>query len=217
VQHKTITLVLVLLTALVSSTALRAAETDLLDKIGHKIEQHAVIRAEFTQTKQMQALKRPLITTGKMTYSRSHGILWQILQPYKISYVLGEDKIIEINDNELRKERSFRDVPGLAQVGRVFRAILGANASALHTYFDITAQGDAERWKLALIPRQPQLLKSLSLIELSGGQFIETIVITEASGDVATLRFQKTLGATALIESELQLLTAPTSSLKIKP
>jgi hypothetical protein len=65
VQHKTITLVLVLLTALISSTALRAAETDLLDKIGHKIEQHAVIRAEFTQTKQMQALKRPLITTGK--------------------------------------------------------------------------------------------------------------------------------------------------------
>jgi hypothetical protein len=152
-----------------------------------------------------------------MTYSRSHGILWQILQPYNISYVLGEDKIIEIDDKGLRKERSFRDVPGLAQVGRVFRAILGANASALHTYFDVTAQGDTEQWKLALIPRQPQLLKSLSLIELSGGQFVEAIIITEASGDIATLRFQKTLGATGLIESELQLLATPISSLKTKP
>lgn len=216
-QRKIITLIFALLTACVFSAALRAAEVDLLDKIGQKIEQHAVIRAEFTQTKQMQALKRPLITTGKMTYSRRHGILWQILQPYNISYVLGEDKIIEINANGLRKERGFRDVPGLAQVGRVFRAILGANASALHTYFDVTAQGDTEKWKLVLIPRQQQLLKSLSLIELSGGEFIEAIIITEASGDTATLRFRKTLATTDLIDSELQLLATPISGSKNTP
>ncbi|NOU41367.1 MAG: outer membrane lipoprotein carrier protein LolA [Methylotenera sp.] len=216
-QRKIITLALALLTVVFSSTAVSAAEVDLLNKIGHKIEQHAVIRAEFTQTKQMQALKRPLITTGKLTYSRSYGVLWQILQPYNISYVLGEDKIIEIDANGLRKERSFRDVPGLAQVGRVFRAILGANVSALNTYFEVTAQGDTDKWKLALIPRQQQLLKSLSLIELSGGQFVETIIITEASGDTATLRFRKTLGATDLIDTELQLFSTPTASLKTTP
>jgi predicted porin len=83
-QRKIITLALALLTVVFSSTAVSAAEVDLLNKIGHKIEQHAVIRAEFIQTKQMQALKRPLITTGKLTYSRSHGVLWQILQPYNI-------------------------------------------------------------------------------------------------------------------------------------
>lgn len=216
-QRKIITLALVLLTVVISSTALRAAEIDLLDKIGHKIEQHAVIRADFTQTKQMQALRRPLITIGKLTYSRSQGILWQIFQPYNICYILGEDKIVEIDANGLRKERSLRDVPGLAQVGRVFRAILGANVSALHANFDVTAQGDTDKWKLALIPRQQQLLKSLSLIELSGGQFVETIIITEANGDSVTLRFKKTLGATDLIESELQLFASPTLSPKTTP
>ena len=67
------------------------------------------------------------------------------------------------------------------------------------------------------MPRQQQLLKSLSLIELSGGQFVETIIITEASGDTATLRFRKTLGATDLIDTELQLFSTPTASLKTTP
>jgi len=220
-QRIVVTLVLFFFTAALPTTTLSAAESSVLDQIGEKISQYPVIRAEFIQTKQMQALKRPLITTGQFTYAQSDGVLWQIAQPYHISYVLGEDKIVEIGANGLRKERGLREVAGLAQVGRVFRAVLGANASALHSYFDITVpinseQSDAGKWQLILKPKQEQISKSLSMITLSGSQFVETIVITEASGDSTTLRFKniqgfkKTQGVTTLTESELQLFGKPT-------
>ncbi|MES1986777.1 MAG: outer membrane lipoprotein carrier protein LolA [Pseudomonadota bacterium] len=220
-QRIVVTLVLFFLTAALPTTTLSAAESSVLDQIGEKISQYPVIRAEFIQTKQMQALKRPLITTGQFTYAQSDGVLWQITQPYHISYVLGEDKIVEIDANGLRKERGLREVAGLAQVGRVFRAVLGANASALHSYFDITVpnnseQNDVGKWQLILKPKQQQISKSLSMITLSGSQFVETIVITEASGDSTTLRFKniqgfkKTQGVATLTESELQLFGKPT-------
>jgi outer membrane lipoprotein-sorting protein len=220
-QRIVVTLALFFFTAALPITTLSAAEASVLDQIGEKISQYPVIRAEFTQTKQMQALKRPLITTGQFTYTQSDGVLWQIVQPYHISYVLGEDKIVEIDANGLRKVRRLREVAGLAQVGRVFRAMLGANASDLHSYFDVSApinseQTDAGKWQLMLKPRQQQISKSLSLITLSGSQFVEAIVITEASGDSTTLRFKniqcfkKTQGVAILTESELQLFGKPT-------
>ena len=220
-QRILVALVLFFFTAVLPTTTLSAAETSVLDQISEKISQYPVIRAEFIQTKQMQALKRPLITTGQFTYAQNDGVLWQIIQPYHISYVLGEDKIVEIDANGLRKERGLREVAGLAQVGRVFRAVLGANASALHSYFDITVpvnseQSDAGKWQLILKPKQQQISKSLSMITLSGSQFVETIVITEASGDRTTLRFKniqgfkKAQGVATLTESELQLFGKPT-------
>jgi outer membrane lipoprotein-sorting protein len=218
-----VTLAMLFFTFVVPTATLSAAEADVLDKISEKIAQYPVIRAEFTQTKQMQALKRPLITTGRFTYAQSDGVLWQIVQPYHISYVLGEDKIVEIDASGVRKEKDLREVAGLAQVGRVFRAILGANASALHSYFDVTAavnseQGDADKWLLMLKPRQQQISKSLSLITLSGKQFVETIVIAEASGDTTTLRFKniqgfkKTQGMAILTDAESQLFGKPITS-----
>lgn len=217
-QRKNIILILCLLSAVVFTTILRAAESDLLNQISSQVEQHPVVRAEFTQTKKMQALKRPLVTVGQLTYTHSQGVLWQILQPYHVSYVLSEDKIIEIDANGLRKVRGLTEVPGLAQVGRVFRAMLGADISTLHSYFDVTAQGAPGKWSLTLKPRQPQIAKYLSLIQLSGSNFIETIVISEAAGDSASIRFLKTQGAISLSESESQLFgIAPVSNTSLEP
>ena len=105
------------------------AADDLAAQIAARIEQHPVLRASFEQEKQMAALKRPLLTAGKLTLSRQHGVLWQIERPYRMSYVLAETRIVEIDAAGQRRERGGKEVPGLAQVGRVFRAMLGGKLS----------------------------------------------------------------------------------------
>lgn len=184
---------------------LYAVEPDMLARIGTQIEQYPIVRAEFTQIKQMAAMKRPLITSGRLVYSRRYGVLWQIEQPYRISYMLGEEKIVEIGTDGVRKERGLREVPGLAQVGRIFRAMLGANAVALRESFNVAVQGDADKWEIELKPRQSQLAQFLTGLQLSGGHFVETIRIGEAGGDTAQIRFHNTRGASALSEPELSL------------
>lgn len=189
-----------------------ASQADTLARIGAQIEQHAVLRAEFTQSKQMAALKRPLVTSGRLVFSRRHGVLWQIEQPYRMSYVLGEERIVEISGaaaDGARHERGLRDVPGLAQVGRVFRALLGANTAALRETFEVAVQGDPAKWEIELKPRQAQLAQFLSGLRLSGGRFVETIRIDETGGDSTQIRFRNTQGADAPTEDELKLFGEP--------
>ncbi|MEI7614125.1 MAG: outer membrane lipoprotein carrier protein LolA, partial [Betaproteobacteria bacterium] len=93
------------------------AEPELLSRISAQVEQYPVVRADFVQTKKMAALKRPLITSGRLVYSRQHGVLWQIEQPFRMNYILGEERIVEVGSDGSRRERGVREVPGLAQVG----------------------------------------------------------------------------------------------------
>jgi hypothetical protein len=179
--------------------------SDALNRIAGQIAQYPVIRAEFTQTRQMAAMKRPLVTTGAIVFSRSHGVLWQIAQPYRMSYVLGEDRIVEIGADGARRERAMRDVPGLSQIGRVFRAMLGADAAALRDHFEVDARGDPGKWEIDLKPRDAQLAQFLTGLQLTGGRFVDTIRIGEAGGDSTQIRFRNTQGAAAPDENELRL------------
>ena len=182
-----------------------AMAADMLDQIGSQIEQYQVVRAEFVQTKQMAALKRPLVTSGRLTFARGEGVLWQIEKPYRMSYVLGETRIVEIGSDGVRRVRETRDVPGLAQVGRVFRAMLGANSAALREYFDASVQGGPAKWAIELTPRQPQLAQYLNGMRLSGSRFVEEIRIREAGGDSTQISFRNSQGAAALSEAESAL------------
>lgn len=188
------------------STDVQATDEALLAQIGQQIEQHKVVRASFSQKKQMAALKRPLLTEGKLVYSNAHGVLWQIEKPYKVAYLLGEDKIIEIAADGSRKQRGTRDIPGLAQVGRVFRAMLGANTSAMQSHFAAEASGKLTQWQIVLHPKQSQIQQFISQLTLSGGQFVENISIDEASGDLTQIRFYDSVSLAAPSDAELQLL-----------
>ena len=55
-----------------------------LAQISTRLEGHAVVRAEFVQSKKMTALKRPLVTRGRLLISRQSGLVWQIDQPYRV-------------------------------------------------------------------------------------------------------------------------------------
>ena len=111
----------------------------------------------------------------------------------------------------MRRQRGLRDVPGLAQVSRVFRAMLGADTAALQDYFDISVQGDVGQWDIRFKPRQAQLAKFLTGMQLSGGHFVDSITINEAGGDSTLIRFRHTQGAAEPSAAELQLFGHPAS------
>lgn len=195
----------------------QAADAEALARITARVGQPPVIRAEFVQTRQMVSMKRPLTSSGRLTYSRKHGVLWQIEQPYRMSYILSDERIVEIASDGSRKERSARDVPGLAQVGRVFRAMLGANTAALQDYFDATVQGDNSAWTIVLKPRQAQLAQFLSGMQIAGSQFVDSITISEAGGDSSNIRFRNTQGVDAPNTAELKLFGAENSGSGASP
>lgn len=190
---------------LAAAPATYAADESPLPQIGAPLEKYPVVRAEFIQTKQMTALKRPLVTSGHLVFSRSQGVLWQIEQPYQAAYILGEDSIVEIAADASRRVRTLREVPGLAQVGRVFRSMLGANTAALRNYFEAVTKGDAARWEMRLTPKQPQLAQFLKGLQLQGGLFVESIQIEENGGDLTRIQFKHSQGSAALTPAEQKI------------
>ena len=198
-------IILCLFMALSATAWAQSANEALLTRVASQLDQHAVVRAEFVQSKQVAALKRPLVTSGHLLFSRQHGVLWQIEHPYRVSYILGEDRVVEIAADGSRKERLARDLPGLAQVGRVFRAMLGANTSALRNHFDLQIQGEPQRWVLTLKPQQAQIAQFIEQLEIRGGAFVSEIHVQEAAGDSTHIKLRNSAGGAGLTEQEQKL------------
>ncbi len=116
-------------------------------------------------------------------------MIWQIEAPLRLAYVLAEDRIVEIGEDGVAQVRTARDIPGLAQVGALFRALLGAQADALAELFTVTAEGTLDAWRLTLVARPGPLAQAMREVRLSGGRHVERIRIEEANGDSTTLLF----------------------------
>ena len=201
--------ILALLLAGFASVLQAAPADDIASRLNARLEKTPVIRADFEQAKTMAAFKTPLLTRGRLVFTAQQGVLWQIDKPLKLTYVLQEDRIVEIDEDGAIQVRTSKDLPGMAQVGRIFRGLLGGQTQALGDLFDSRSSGDPERaWSLVLTPRNAQVGQFIGRIELTGGRHLESIRITEASGDSSTIRFSRTQEAGALSPEEQKLLSA---------
>jgi outer membrane lipoprotein-sorting protein len=182
-----------------------AQAAPVLADLTARLDQAGAIHADFVQTKTLQALKRPLRTSGKLVFARDHGVLWQIEKPYQASYALNTEKITEIGPDGSRKVRSAREVPALAQVGRVFQAIFQGNVRGLEEHFAVTVSGDAEHWRVDLAPK-PALQRFIKGIVARGGRYLDLIEIEEAQGDRTRIEFRDTRLDLTLSDTETGLL-----------
>lgn len=177
-------------------TAPARAADELLAQLAQQFEKRPVVRAEFVQSKAMAAFKKPLVTRGRLVFVRGKGVLWQIEAPLSLGYVLTDERIVEIAADGTKQMRSAQDLPGLAQVGRVFRALLGAQTSALQDVFTSKAEGKLEAWQLTLQPKPGPVGQFMRQITLEGGRYVERIRIEEGNGDITIISFRNSTEAT---------------------
>ena len=188
--------ILIVALSLAAATAAGAATGpapnpgDLPMRLNRSLEQHPVLRAEFIQEKRMAAFKKPLVTRGRLVFVRGEGVLWRIEAPLKLTYILADNRIAEIGEDGSMRTRTAQEVPGLAQVGQVFRALLGARTNALADYFTIASEGSPDAWQLVMTPKPGPLGQFMRQIQLAGGRHVERIRIEEANGDATAIVFR---------------------------
>jgi outer membrane lipoprotein-sorting protein len=175
--------------------------------VSARLAQAAVVRAGFTQIKTLAALRRPLTTHGELVFARGHGVIWQIEAPYRIGYAITPETVTELAPDGTRTVRSARELPALAQVGRVFEALFSGDTGALDTQFTIAASGDELAWRLELTPIAP-LDRFLTRIRAEGGAFITHIEVEERGGDHTRIDFTNPQRGQTLSPAEAQLLGA---------
>ena len=187
-----------------------ASDTGLVSQIATHLAQAKGVRAQFTQTQTLSAMKQPLVSTGSLVFFRERGVIWQIDTPYKATYVITDTGVSEVNANGQRTNSKSSDgVRGVAQVSRMMRAMLGGDLSALYAQFDVHADGTPAQWRMQLTPNQPQLAQSIKGLEMSGGDYLQALRITLANGDVTRIDFTNSAAVSELPPADRTLFGAP--------
>ena len=182
------------------------AAEDTLASIQARLEKHAVVRAEFVQMRTMKDLQRPQLSRGRLVAWTAGGVIWHIDQPFKATYVLRDERTIEIGPDGTRTERSAADDRGAARVGRVLRAVLKGDTKTIDEWFDAKPRIEGDRWSLTLVPKNGSLSFFVKSIQLYGADFVEGVRILEENGDATHMQFRNPHAADALSEEERKLL-----------
>lgn len=198
------------------STAASAAEPAqaagnpaLVSQIASHLAQAKGVRAQFTQTQTLAAMKQPLVSTGSLLFFRDRGVIWQIDTPYKATYVITDAGVAEVNaDGQRVTTHSAQGARGVAQVSKMMRAMLGGDLSALYSQFNVQAEGSAAQWRMQLTPNQPQIAQSIKGLQMDGGDYLQSLRITLANGDITKLDFAKSAAVTDPTPAERNLLGA---------
>ncbi|NUY32960.1 outer membrane lipoprotein carrier protein LolA [Paraburkholderia sp. JPY303] len=193
-----------------ASNAANNANAALVSQIAAHLAQAKGVRSQFTQTQTLAAMKQPLVSNGTLLFFRERGVIWQIDTPYKATYVITDAGVAQVDASGRRvTTHSAQGTRGVAQVSKMMRAMLGGDLSALYSQFDVSAEGSAAQWRMRLTPNQPQLAQSIKGLDMSGGDYLQSLRITLANGDVTKLEFANSTAVAEPTPDERGLFGAP--------
>jgi outer membrane lipoprotein-sorting protein len=155
------------------------ASEAVLTEITARLARTPIAQGDFHQQKHLKVLHKPLISTGTFTYHRDKGVIWKTLTPVA--------SLLLVNESKLLTGQGEQAVP--AAFGKVFKAMLGGDISALTEGFSVTGTDQKSSWQLELIPKDEMLKKIISTMVLSGDTELRNLEIREAGGNITRITF----------------------------
>lgn len=146
-----------------------------------------VLRADFRQRKQIEALSRPLISSGTILFASERGVYWQTQTPFPAVSLILPGEIRQRNDDGTWRVTTAGDQPMIRTFTDLFLATFSGDASQLRDHFELFFSGDKRAWQLGLKPRDSQLQKAIRHIIVSGGENLDSVTIVETNGDSTTI------------------------------
>lgn len=197
---------LLLLATISWPSAATASEAELA-AIRQQLDPAPVVRGQFEQEKALAGFDLPLRSSGRFCFSRDHGVIWQIEQPFAATVVITAEQLRERDgDGPWRQTDSARQ-PAIAMIHRLSQALMGADLGQLGEQFALQAQTEAEHWQLRLNPLGGPVAEFLRQAQVRGQTTVQQLTLIEASGDRTDIRLQGE-PASGLTADEAALLQA---------
>lgn len=141
-------------------------------------------QARFTERKYLKALNAPLELSGTLRYEAPGKLDKRTLKPKPEALVVDGDRLtIERAGKPARKLR-LQDYPVLWAFVESIRSTLNGDIAALEHFYRVELEGSRSRWRLYLVPRDPDMRAVISQISVGGSRDrIERIEVQETRGD----------------------------------
>jgi outer membrane lipoprotein-sorting protein len=186
------TLAMALCTAFMPMPAAAQTTPDLLLEVSKRLDNPAVLRGDFEQTKTLKGFKRPLVSRGTFVMARGRGVQWVTTQPFASTLVVTRERLLTLTDGGVSQQIDTRQEPGLRAVNEMLMALLAGDVKALSARFKAEGALQGEHgWHVVLSPRDAALAGFITRIELDGDRHVKLVVLQEASGDDSRIRFTR--------------------------
>jgi len=169
--------------------SLAAQGTDNVERIRALLVRPDILCGQFAQAKVLVGLQRPVKSSGRFCVVVDKGILWRTLRPFPTTLRLTRDDIVESRGEETTARLSARQEPAVRMINDLLFSLLAGDMQRLTGSFDITSAIDGKSWQARLAPREGGMQRVIGGIDLTGGEFVNHIVIREASGDRTEITF----------------------------
>ncbi len=168
------------------TTAGAASELQqLLQLLGQRT--HA--EARFEQSQYLAALKRPLQSSGTLSYRAPDHLEQHIEKPRPQLLVL-DHGVLSLQLRKHRRSLPLADYPQLAPLLDSLRALLAGDLATLQQRFDLQLQGPLSHWQLQLTPRAGAL-QELRDIRVRGEQAqILEVQLEQRDGDHSDMHIE---------------------------
>lgn len=152
---------------------------DYLPEIQKRLTKADIVLGQFEQQKQLKFLQKPLISKGSFIYQNQRGLLWKTTSPLVSSLL--------ITPKHIYNQQGAQAIPD--SFGRLLPALLAADWQQLAADFEIKATQQGQNWKLILLPKPALLAKAISQILIQGDTNLNSLEITETTGNSSLINF----------------------------
>lgn len=160
-----------------------------LSKISHLLAAHPKLCADFTQSKSLRVLTRPLVSNGRLVFLADKGILWRVRDPFPTQLLIKQDVLINWDDGGKAVRIGFDQSPVFGTLSRVFMAFFTGELTPLRDTFQINSHVNMPNWQVTLTPKDKAFAAIIAQVRADGGQFVDTLSIREGRGDQTTITF----------------------------
>ncbi len=143
------------------------------------------IYANFTQTKTIPVLTRPLISKGLIWMSPTGKLVWQSQFPIKSTMVVSDSGVNFYNkSDQLLPDNNHTMVK---DISALFLNLLSGNSAKLAEQFEQSLLCTESSWKLDLEPKNKSLSEIMVRLSLYGSDSLNVIAFQEKRGDKTTI------------------------------
>lgn len=162
---------------------------DSLSAISNRLTKAPLICGSFTQSKTLEALTRPLLSTGRIVFVEGKGVLWQVLEPFPTRVLVKKETLTRWNDEGVPQTLGYGPNPIFNALSQVFLTVFTGRIERLKEAFLTESSITAEQWTLTLIPRTSALSAIIVNLRISGRTFVDQLLIDEKRGDRTVIQF----------------------------
>ncbi|WP_045973732.1 LolA family protein [Xenorhabdus doucetiae] len=168
------------------------AQAITLDELQQRFAHQPVVRAHFTQVRQIQGMPQPLSSSGEMLVSHYKGLWWHQQKPFPLTLVLDDNRMVQVMAGQTPQVITADSNPQLFQFNHLMRALFQADRAVLEENFNIEFNDLGQgKWRLVLTPKTSPLDKLFTAITLNGQANLDAILLTDRQGDRTELAFTR--------------------------